>query len=171
MRSPNTSSSATNCKRCGKCAELCAQGVHVKKAGYKYFGVPKNHLCFGPKCEKKGNYCVTAVPHRALRIQENPMLKALGDFRWPAEMILATWKMAETGDVPPEITAMNSRPATPAAASTGSGSSFRKNPLLRSMKTRSIQALCSTNAMTAVPRSKSMCPGTAAGCRSARSAM
>jgi glutamate synthase domain-containing protein 2 len=30
------------------------------------------------------------------------MMKALGDYRWPAEMILATWKMAETGDVPSE---------------------------------------------------------------------
>jgi len=29
------------------------------------------------------------------------MLKALGDYRWPADMILATWKMAETGDFPP----------------------------------------------------------------------
>ena len=29
------------------------------------------------------------------------MYRALGDFRWTADLILATWKMAETGEVPP----------------------------------------------------------------------
>ena len=29
------------------------------------------------------------------------MYRALGDFRWTADLILATWKMAENGDVPP----------------------------------------------------------------------
>ncbi len=28
------------------------------------------------------------------------MFKVLGDYRWSADMILATWKMAETGDLP-----------------------------------------------------------------------
>jgi len=90
------------CVLCGRCAEICPQGVHVRKPGYKYFAEPKSHLCFGPRCEKKGTYCVAACPQGALRIDENPMLKALGDYRWPAGMILATWKMAETGEVPPE---------------------------------------------------------------------
>src|SRR3989339_1634088 len=71
------------------------------KPGYKYFALPKSHLCFGPKCEEKGCYCITACPRGALRIQENPMMKVLGDYRWPAAMILATWKMAERGEVPP----------------------------------------------------------------------
>ena len=88
------------CKKCYKCVELCPQGVHVKKSGYKYFAESRSHLCFGPTCEKKGCYCVTACPQGALRIEENPMMKALGDYRWSAEMILATWKMAETGDIP-----------------------------------------------------------------------
>ena len=90
------------CVLCGRCAEICPQGVHVRKPGYKYFAEPKSHLCFGPRCEKKGTYCVAACPQGALRIDENPMLKALGDYRWPAGMILATWKMAETGEVPSE---------------------------------------------------------------------
>jgi glutamate synthase domain-containing protein 2/NAD-dependent dihydropyrimidine dehydrogenase PreA subunit len=90
------------CRRCGTCVKLCPQGVHVIKPGYKYFALPKSHLCFGPACEKKGCYCITACPEGALQIQENPMMKALGDRRWTAEMILATWKMAETGEVPPE---------------------------------------------------------------------
>ncbi len=88
------------CAACGQCVALCPQGVHVKKPGYKYFALPKSHLCFGPKCEEKGCYCITACPRGALRIQENPMMKVLGDYRWPAAMILATWKMAESGEVP-----------------------------------------------------------------------
>ncbi len=90
------------CVKCGKCAEICPKGVHVRKPGYKYFSEPQSHLCFGPACEKKGRYCITACPRGALRIEENPMMKVLGDFRWSAEMILATWKMAETGDAPDE---------------------------------------------------------------------
>ncbi len=88
------------CVRCGKCAEVCPQGVHVRKPGYKYFLEPASHRCFGPSCEKKGHYCVTACPNGALRVEENPMMKVLGDKRWSADMILATWKMAETGEVP-----------------------------------------------------------------------
>ena len=88
------------CAVCGKCMAMCPQGVHVKKPGYKYFALPKSHLCFGPKCEEKGCYCITACPQGALRIQENPMMKALGDYRWTADMILATWKMAERGEAP-----------------------------------------------------------------------
>lgn len=90
------------CVKCGRCVEVCPQGVHVKSKGYKYFALPKSHLCFGPVCEKKGCYCVAACPKGALRIQENPTLKVLGDYRWPAEMILATWRMAENGECPSE---------------------------------------------------------------------
>ncbi|MBI2857850.1 MAG: alpha-hydroxy-acid oxidizing protein [Chloroflexi bacterium] len=89
------------CRLCGKCAEVCPQGVHVLKPGYKYFAAPRSHLCFGPNCRKMGRYCVDLCPQKALRLVENPMMKALGDYRWPADMILATWKMAETGDLPP----------------------------------------------------------------------
>jgi glutamate synthase domain-containing protein 2/ferredoxin len=91
-----------NCKRCGKCAEVCKYGVHVLKPGYKYFAEPKNHLCIGPACEKNnGHFCVAKCPQKALQLKENPLFKALGDYRWPGDLILATWKMAETGDVPP----------------------------------------------------------------------
>ena len=72
-----------NCKRCGKCAEVCQYGVHVLKPGYKYFAEPKNHLCIGPACEKTGNFCVAKCPNGALQLKENPLFKALGDYRWP----------------------------------------------------------------------------------------
>jgi glutamate synthase domain-containing protein 2/NAD-dependent dihydropyrimidine dehydrogenase PreA subunit len=92
----------SECVRCGKCAEVCPQGVHVFKTGYKYFAAPQHHVCIGPACEKTDNYCVALCPQGALRLEENPMMRALGDCRWTGDMILATWKMAETGDVPLE---------------------------------------------------------------------
>ena len=91
-----------DCQRCGKCVEVCTHGVHVRKPGFEYFGEPNHHLCIGPACAKNGHYCVAQCPHGALQIRENPIFKALGDFRWPADLILATWKMAETGDLPSE---------------------------------------------------------------------
>jgi ferredoxin len=87
------------CTLCGKCAEVCPQHVHVLKPGYKYFAAPRQHVCIGPACEKTSHYCVALCPQKALRMVENPMLKAMGDYRWPADMILATWKMAETGEI------------------------------------------------------------------------
>ena len=91
----------SDCIRCGKCVEVCPQGVHVLKSGYKYFAAAKSHVCIGPACEQTDHYCVALCPQEALRMVENPAMKALGDYRWTADMILATWKMAETGDVPP----------------------------------------------------------------------
>jgi ferredoxin len=89
------------CRLCGKCAEVCPQGVHVLKPGYKYFAAPHQNVCIGPACQETGHYCVDLCPQKALRLVENPMMKLLGDDRWPADMILATWKMAETGEPPP----------------------------------------------------------------------
>jgi glutamate synthase domain-containing protein 2 len=105
-----------DCTLCGKCAELCRHGVHVRKPGYKYFAEPKNYLCTGPNCgsglgtrDSEKNMgkmpmplCVAQCQQKALTLKENPMYKAVGDYRWSADLILATWKMAETGDVPPE---------------------------------------------------------------------
>ncbi len=95
------------CTRCGKCAAVCPQGVHVLKPGYKYFAEPKNHLCIGEKCKERGCYCADLCPTGALTVEINPMLEALGDYRWTPEMIIATWKMAETGEVPPEEYGLN----------------------------------------------------------------
>ena len=90
-----------DCIHCGKCAEICPYGVHVRKGSYKLFCEPKSHLCIGPACEKTSHYCVAACPQKALQIVENPMMEILGDYRWTADLILATWRMAETGHVPP----------------------------------------------------------------------
>jgi len=88
------------CTLCGKCAEACPYGVHVLKPGYKNFAAPHHHVCIGPSCQQTGHYCIDLCPQKALKMVENPMLKCLGDYRWTPDMILATWKMAETGDPP-----------------------------------------------------------------------
>ncbi|MBN1845784.1 MAG: alpha-hydroxy-acid oxidizing protein [Sedimentisphaerales bacterium] len=89
-----------NCIHCGKCMTVCQHKVHVTYSGYKLFPKGRYHQCIGPSCAKTDHYCVDLCPQRALQIAENPMIKCLGDFRWPADMILATWIMAQTGEVP-----------------------------------------------------------------------
>ncbi|MFC2008151.1 glutamate synthase-related protein [Chloroflexota bacterium] len=89
-----------DCILCGKCARVCPQGVHVLKPGYKYFAAPQHQVCIGPACQGTDHYCVELCPQKALHMLENPMMQALGDYRWTADMILATWEMAETGDLP-----------------------------------------------------------------------
>lgn len=90
-----------DCTKCGRCVEVCPHGVHVKKPGYKYFAEPCLDLCIGTACETTDHFCVAHCPQKALRLVENPAMKVLGDCRWTADMMLATWKMAETGDIPP----------------------------------------------------------------------
>ena len=91
-----------DCQRCGKCVEVCAYQVHARGPGYKYFGEPRHHLCIGPACEASGRYCVAQCPQKALLVKEHPMYRVLGDYRWTADLILATWIMAETGELPPQ---------------------------------------------------------------------
>jgi glutamate synthase domain-containing protein 2/formate hydrogenlyase subunit 6/NADH:ubiquinone oxidoreductase subunit I len=90
------------CTLCGTCVKNCPKGVHVFKPGYQLFSTPESYKCNGGVCEKTDAYCITKCPEGALRIVKNPMMEALGDNRWPSDMILATWRMAETGNVLPE---------------------------------------------------------------------
>jgi glutamate synthase domain-containing protein 2 len=91
---------SSDCTFCGKCASVCPYGVHVIKPGYNLFSAPHQNVCIGPSCRNTDHYCVDLCPQHALRMVENPMLKAMGDYRWTPDMILATWKMAETGEPP-----------------------------------------------------------------------
>lgn len=90
------------CQLCGTCVKTCPKGVHVFKSGYKLFANPKNYKCNGPICEKTEHFCVAKCPHGALKLVKNPMMEVLGDKRWSSDLILATWLMAETGDIPPD---------------------------------------------------------------------
>ncbi|MEJ2739155.1 MAG: 4Fe-4S binding protein, partial [Dehalococcoidia bacterium] len=64
-----------DCIRCGKCAEVCPQGVHILKPGYKYFTAPHQHVCIGPSCQNTDHYCVELCPQNALQMVESPMMK------------------------------------------------------------------------------------------------
>lgn len=88
------------CIKCGKCAEVCPQGVHVKPEGYADFIRPLESKCTAASCKENGTYCVDICPQKALRVEVLPLYESLGDFRWTADLILSTWHMAETGEVP-----------------------------------------------------------------------
>jgi glutamate synthase domain-containing protein 2/formate hydrogenlyase subunit 6/NADH:ubiquinone oxidoreductase subunit I len=91
---------SSDCKLCGKCVQVCPHGVHVLKPGYKLFSAPHLNVCIGPSCQKTDHYCIDLCPNKALQMVENPMLKSMGDYRWTPDMLMATWKMAETGEAP-----------------------------------------------------------------------
>lgn len=85
----------SDCIACGKCVEICPYGVHVMKRGKVYI---KNHyLCVGKDCPTP---CHEACPENALSLKRNPDFDALGDFRWPPDLLAATWYMAEFGSPP-----------------------------------------------------------------------
>ncbi|MEE4353516.1 MAG: glutamate synthase-related protein [Desulfatiglans sp.] len=84
------------CEACGTCVDTCPYGVHVTRRGKVFIENP--HLCVGPDCPTP---CFKACPVDALSCRRNPVFDTLGDFRWPADLLVSTWYMAETGSVPP----------------------------------------------------------------------
>lgn len=89
------------CIDCGICAQVCPYDVYEKKPGLVHISAPKSSNCVGPQnCEGETYFCVDNCPTDAIRIGENPYYEDLGDDRWPADLITATWYMAETGEVP-----------------------------------------------------------------------
>lgn len=90
----------SRCISCGKCAQLCPYGVHQRYQGYTQPVRPQDYRCIGPRCEKNDFYCVRNCPEHALSVALNPSIETFGDYRWPAEMIMAQWYMAETGNLP-----------------------------------------------------------------------
>jgi glutamate synthase domain-containing protein 2 len=92
---------ASNCGRSGKCVELCPYGVHVRPAGYRSPMRPFDYRCIGFDCQQSDHYCVDACENKALSITRNPVFETLGDCRWTSDLIVSTWRMAETGQAPP----------------------------------------------------------------------
>jgi ferredoxin len=92
------------CINCGMCAKSCQYGVHERIEGHNRIRPPIDYKCIGYECRKNDEfYCVYTCPRKALSLSLNPMYETLGDCRWTADMIVATWIMAETG-YPPERT-------------------------------------------------------------------
>jgi glutamate synthase domain-containing protein 2/ferredoxin len=92
---------ASTCASCGKCVEVCGHGVHNRPSGYRQVIRPLDYRCIGSECEKAGNSCVAGCPQQALSLDESPVFKTIGDFRWTPDLLASNWFMAETGKQPP----------------------------------------------------------------------
>jgi glutamate synthase domain-containing protein 2/ferredoxin len=88
------------CISCGLCASLCPHGVHLRHGQFSKPVRPLEHKCIGFECRRNDYFCIDRCPRQALTLRLNPILETLGDYRWPAEMLIAHWEMAETGNLP-----------------------------------------------------------------------
>ncbi|MEK7449782.1 MAG: glutamate synthase-related protein [Planctomycetota bacterium] len=86
------------CINCGTCAVVCPYQVHQRPAGYKRMSQPVHERCIGFRCLKNDFCCVHHCPRQALKLELNPLWETLGDARWPADLLKATWLQAETGE-------------------------------------------------------------------------
>jgi len=90
----------STCIACGRCAEVCAYGVHVFTGARTQ--APRSYLCVGPElCREADAFCADACPVNAIRVGPDPVVETFGDSRWTADLIVSTWSQAETGH-PPE---------------------------------------------------------------------
>jgi Fe-S-cluster-containing hydrogenase component 2 len=87
----------SKCINCGTCAKLCPFGVHERKTGYNRVSKPLSYRCIGTSCEDKSFYCVTHCPRNALALDISSEYRTIGDYRWTRDLIIGTWKQAETG--------------------------------------------------------------------------
>lgn len=90
-----------NCFHCGLCVEICPHGVFRREEGFNNVSAPMAAECRGPDCRPGPFYCTSKCPVEAIKIEEDPQRKTLGDFRWTPDLILSTWHQAETGEIPP----------------------------------------------------------------------
>lgn len=86
------------CVNCLTCVKTCPHGVY-KESGGKVLPALDN-FCRGKACQGEDFYCVDNCPAQALTVTVNPIYEILGDYRWTADLLLSTWHMAETGQVP-----------------------------------------------------------------------
>jgi glutamate synthase domain-containing protein 2/NAD-dependent dihydropyrimidine dehydrogenase PreA subunit len=94
---------STACIACGKCLEVCSRDVHRRgrREGRRRMLAPLSHLCMGPEeCRKSDAACVDHCPQGALRAGPDPLFETVGDPRWPPDLVLGTWRQAETGRPP-----------------------------------------------------------------------
>ena len=92
----------TRCTDCGMCAESCRYKVHRRIEGKASLGEPVHGRCIGSDCLKNDWCCVSVCPWQAIRIATDPVHEVLGDRRWTATLLRATWRQARTGELPLE---------------------------------------------------------------------
>jgi glutamate synthase domain-containing protein 2/Fe-S-cluster-containing hydrogenase component 2 len=93
------------CINCGLCVELCPFGVYKRPEGLNKLLPPTSANCIGHKCKDTypDQYCVDKCPTNAIKIEIEPTYELLGDPRWTADLLLTTYKMAETGRAPEHL--------------------------------------------------------------------
>ena len=91
---------SSSCRKCGKCVEICPEGVHARPDSYRLLMRPFDYRCVGFDCAETDHYCVDACPNGALSLSLNPAFETMGDYRWTPDLLGATWAMAETGRPP-----------------------------------------------------------------------
>jgi len=97
----------SRCTDCGICADACRYNVHRRTDGKAILDEPVHGRCIGPTCLKNDWCCVHVCPWEALRIDQDPVDKVLGDRRWTATLLRETWRQALTGVPPSEAVAGN----------------------------------------------------------------
>ena len=94
---------ASTCTSCGKCVELCDRDVHLRPEGYRQVLRPFDYRCSGTQCVGTDRFCIDQCPQQALSLDESPVFKTLGDYRWTPDLLASNWFMAETGQPPPSF--------------------------------------------------------------------
>jgi glutamate synthase domain-containing protein 2/ferredoxin len=90
------------CFHCGLCVEICPDGVFERPDGFNCLSPPRSARCLGPDCRKGPYHCAAKCPVGSINIELDPQWKNLGDFRWTPDLIITTWRQAETGLIPQE---------------------------------------------------------------------
>ncbi len=86
------------CIDCGLCSSLCPYDVHRRVEGHVHMLLPADNKCIGPSCSSNSFYCVKHCPTESLSVGSNPIFTSMGDARWTSDMIVATWRQAESGE-------------------------------------------------------------------------
>ena len=91
-----------DCIHCGLCVNACPYGVFEMPNGFNNLLPPKSSHCIGTACETKDFYCVPKCPTDAIKVSLDDTFQSMGDPRWTGDLLISTYKQAETGELPPE---------------------------------------------------------------------
>lgn len=86
----------TKCTNCGLCVISCKFNVHSKIEGKNIIEEPKSSRCIGISCQQNDWCCINICPWKAISVEKSSYEKVLGDYRWPADLLIHTFMLANT---------------------------------------------------------------------------